>query len=167
MWRADQVYGMMINARKPARRHRASGQRPDRRCRAPAAIIEGAQRMGFNITHVGVWPDRNLRPGRRLRQAAGMGSPAHRPPQAARNGCQGVRYHMQEAITVLDPVSMEPVPWDGETMGEIMFRGNLVMKGYLKNERRPRSPSPAAGSHGDLAVVHSDGYVKIKDRSRT
>jgi fatty-acyl-CoA synthase len=62
------------------------------------------------------------------------------------NGRQGVRYHAQEAITVLDPVSMQPVPWDGETMGEIMFRGNLVMKGYLKNPKTTRSLSPAAGT---------------------
>ena len=74
---------------------------------------------------------------------------------------------MQEAIAVLDPVSMEPVPWDGETMGEIMFRGNLVMKGYLKNEKASEEAFAGGWFHtGDLAVVHSDGYVKIKDRSK-
>jgi fatty-acyl-CoA synthase len=74
---------------------------------------------------------------------------------------------MQEAITVLDPVSLEPVPWDGETMGEIMFRGNLVMKGYLKNPKATDEAFAGGWFHtGDLAVVHSDGYVKIKDRSK-
>ena len=66
-----------------------------------------------------------------------------------------------------DPVSLEPVPWDGETMGEIMFRGNLVMKGYLKNAKATAEAFAGGWFHtGDLAVVHSDGYVKIKDRSK-
>jgi acyl-CoA synthetase (AMP-forming)/AMP-acid ligase II len=87
--------------------------------------------------------------------------------RAERNGRQGVRYHMQEAITVLDPVTMEPVPADGETMGEIMFRGNLVMKGYLKNEKATNEAFAGGWFHtGDLAVMHPDGYVKIKDRSK-
>jgi acyl-CoA synthetase (AMP-forming)/AMP-acid ligase II len=74
---------------------------------------------------------------------------------------------MQEAITVLDPVTMEPVPWDGETMGEIMFRGNLVMKGYLKNPKATQESFAGGWYHtGDLAVMHPDGYVKIKDRSK-
>jgi fatty-acyl-CoA synthase len=78
-----------------------------------------------------------------------------------------VRYHAQEAITVLDPTSMEPVPWDHETMGEIMFRGNLVMKGYLKNPKATEESFAGGWYHtGDLAVMHPDGYVKIKDRSK-
>ena len=64
-------------------------------------------------------------------------------------------------------VGLEPVPWDGETMGEIMFRGNLVMKGYLKNPKATEESFAGGWFHtGDLAVVHSDGYVKIKDRSK-
>ena len=87
--------------------------------------------------------------------------------RAARNGRQGVNYHLQEAITVLDPETMLPVPWDGETVGEIMFRGNVVMKGYLKNPEASAEAFAGGWFHtGDLAVVHSDGYVKIKDRSK-
>ena len=74
---------------------------------------------------------------------------------------------MQEAITVLDTLSMEPVPADGEVMGEIMFRGNPVMKGYLKNEKATEEAFAGGWFHtGDLAVMHPDGYVKIKDRSK-
>ena len=69
--------------------------------------------------------------------------------------------------TVLDPETMEPVPADGETMGEIFFRGNVVMKGYLKNPEATREAFAGDWFHtGDLAVMHPDGYVKIKDRSK-
>ncbi|UUZ76506.1 AMP-binding protein [Polaromonas sp. P1(28)-13] len=74
---------------------------------------------------------------------------------------------MQQAITVLDPETMLPVPADGETMGEIFFRGNLVMKGYLKNPQATNEAFAGGWFHtGDLAVLHPDGYVKIKDRSK-
>ena len=66
--------------------------------------------------------------------------------RAAKKARQGVRYHALEALTVMDPETMEPVPADGETLGEVMFRGNIVMKGYLKNPKATRKPSPAAGS---------------------
>src|SRR5574343_574395 len=160
------VYGMMINAPESLREgieHSVNGLIAG--AAPPAAIIEGAQRMGFNITHV-----------YGLTETYGPASVCAKQPewdrlpidlQAARNGRQGVRYHMQEAITVLDPVSMEPVPWDGETMGEIMFRGNLVMKGYLKNPGATEESFAGGWFHsGDLAVVHADGYIKIKDRSK-
>ena len=76
-----------------------------------------------------------------------MGAACRSTERAERNGRQGVRAPMQEAMTVLDPETMQPVPWDGETMGEIMFRGNITMKGYLKNPDGDRgSASPAAGS---------------------
>ena len=160
------VYGMMINAPQELKdgiEHTVNGLIAG--AAPPAAIIEGAQRMGFNITHV-----------YGLTETYGPASVCAKQPewdrlpidlQAARNGRQGVRYHMQEAITVLDPVTMQPVPWDGETMGEIMFRGNLVMKGYLKNAKATDEAFAGGWFHtGDLAVVHSDGYVKIKDRSK-
>ncbi len=131
----------------------------------PAAVIEGMGKVGIDITHVyGLtetygpaavcakhdgWPDLPIAERVRL------------------NGRQGVRYHTQEAITVLDPETMQPVPWDGETMGEVMFRGNLVMKGYLKNEKATAASFAGGWYHtGDLAVMESDGYVKIKDRSK-
>ncbi|MPN09129.1 3-methylmercaptopropionyl-CoA ligase [bioreactor metagenome] len=160
------VYGMLINA--PAELKEGIAQTVNgliAGAAPPAAIIEGAQNMGFNITHV-----------YGLTETYGPASVCAKQPewerlpidlQAARNGRQGVRYHMQEAIAVLDPVSLQPVPWDGETMGEIMFRGNLVMKGYLKNEKASEEAFAGGWFHtGDLAVVHSDGYVKIKDRSK-
>ena len=160
------VYGMMINAPaalKEGIEHQVNGLIAG--AAPPAAIIEGAEQMGFNITHV-----------YGLTETYGPASVCAKHPEwdklpidlrAARNGRQGVRYHMQEAIAVLDPVSLEPVPWDGETMGEIMFRGNLVMKGYLKNPKATEEAFAGGWFHtGDLAVVHSDGYVKIKDRSK-
>ena len=160
------VYGMMINAPdalKEGITQQVSGLIAG--AAPPAAIIEGAEKMGFNITHV-----------YGLTETYGPASVCAKHPEweklpidlrATRNGRQGVRYHMQEAITVLDPHTMQPVPWDGETMGEIMFRGNLVMKGYLKNEKATQESFEGGWFHtGDLAVVHSDGYVKIKDRSK-
>jgi fatty-acyl-CoA synthase len=87
--------------------------------------------------------------------------------QVRLNGRQGVRYHCEEGVTVMDPETMEPVPWDGETMGEIMFRGNIVMKGYLKNETATAEAFRGGWYHsGDLAVMQPDGYVKINDRSK-
>ena len=80
---------------------------------------------------------------------------------------QGVAYPMQQTITVLDPETMLPVPADGETMGEIFFRGNLVMKGYLKNPQATDEAFAGGWFHtGDLAVLQPDGYIKIKDRSK-
>jgi fatty-acyl-CoA synthase len=160
------VYGMLINAPgdlKAGIEQRVNGLIAG--AAPPAAIIEGAERLGFSITHV-----------YGLTETYGPASVCAKHPEwdalsidlrAARNGRQGVCYHMQEAITVLDPLTMAPVPWDGETMGEIMFRGNLVMKGYLKNEKASQESFAGGWFHtGDLAVVHSDGYVKIKDRSK-
>jgi len=160
------VYGMLINAPEPLREgieHTVSGLIAG--AAPPAAIIEGCERMGLDITHV-----------YGLTETYGPASVCAKHPQwddlpidqrAERNGRQGVRYHMQEAITVMDPLTMEPVPADGETMGEIMFRGNIVMKGYLKNEKASDEAFAGGWFHtGDLAVMHPDGYVKIKDRSK-
>ncbi len=80
---------------------------------------------------------------------------------------QGVNYAVLEEMSVRDPKTMQPVPQDGVTMGEIMFRGNLVMKGYLKNPAASRDAFAGGHFHsGDLAVWHPDGYVEIKDRSK-
>jgi fatty-acyl-CoA synthase len=87
--------------------------------------------------------------------------------QTRLNGRQGVRYALQEGMTVLDAESMAPIPADGQTMGEIMFRGNIVMKGYLKNPAATDKAFAGGWFHtGDLAVMESDRYVKIKDRSK-
>ena len=87
--------------------------------------------------------------------------------QAQMNARQGVRYHLQAGVAVLDPETMQPVPADGETLGEIMFRGNICMKGYLKNQRATEEAFRGDWFHtGDLAVLSHDGYVRIKDRSK-
>lgn len=131
----------------------------------PAAVIEGMAKIGFDITHV-----------YGLTETYGPAAVCAKhdewasltlAEQVVKNGRQGVRYHAQEGITVLDPNSMEPVPWDDQTMGEIMFRGNLVMKGYLKNPKATEESFRGGWYHtGDLAVMQPDGYVKIKDRSK-
>ena len=131
----------------------------------PAAMIEGMARMGFDITHV-----------YGLTEVYGPASVCAKHPewqslpleeQVRLNGRQGVRYPLQEAMAVLDPQTLEPVARDGETLGEIMFRGNITMKGYLDN---PAATAEAfAGGWfrtGDLAVQYPDGYVKIRDRSK-
>ena len=87
--------------------------------------------------------------------------------QARLKARQGVRYLMLEALTVLDPVTMEPVPADGETLGEVMFRGNIVMMGYLKNPEATAKAFADGWFHsGDLGVMHPDGYIELKDRSK-
>jgi fatty-acyl-CoA synthase len=131
----------------------------------PAAVIEGMEKMGFNMTHV-----------YGLTETYGPAAVCAKHPEwdelslekrAELNSRQGVWYHLQQAMTVLDPSTMRPVPWDGETMGEIMFRGNITMKGYLKNPSATQEAFAGDWFHsGDLAVMHPDGYVKIKDRSK-
>jgi fatty-acyl-CoA synthase len=87
--------------------------------------------------------------------------------QAELKSRQGVRYPMLEELVVVDPETMKPVARDGETIGEIMFRGNIVMKGYLKNPTATRESFEGGYFHsGDLAVCHADGYIEIKDRSK-
>ncbi len=131
----------------------------------PAAVIEAMANIGVDLTHVYGLTET-------YGPAAVCAKHTHWATlplgqQVELNGRQGVRYHVQEGITVLEPTTMEAVPWDGETMGEIMFRGNLVMKGYLKNPKATEESFAGGWYHtGDLAVMHPDGYVKIKDRSK-
>ncbi|MDO6485934.1 acyl-CoA synthetase [Shimia thalassica] len=87
--------------------------------------------------------------------------------QARLKSRQGVRYLPLEGLDVLDPETMEPVPRDGETMGEVMFRGNVVMKGYFRNPSATRRAFEGGWFHsGDLGVIHADGYIQLKDRSK-
>ncbi len=89
------------------------------------------------------------------------------PEQAALKARQGVRYPALEALEVLDPETMQPVPSDGATLGEVMFRGNVVMKGYLKNPKATQAAFAGGWFHsGDLGVRYADGYVQLKDRSK-
>ncbi|ODN70029.1 Long-chain-fatty-acid--CoA ligase [Methylobrevis pamukkalensis] len=87
--------------------------------------------------------------------------------RAVKKARQGVRYPALEDLTVMDPVTMIPVPADGETLGEVMFRGNVVMKGYLKNPKATGEAFAGGWFHsGDLGVMHPDGYIQLKDRSK-
>jgi len=87
--------------------------------------------------------------------------------RAARKARQGVRYAALEGLTVLDPETMQPVPADATTIGEVMFRGNIVMKGYLKNSKATEEAFAGGWFHsGDLGVMHPDGYIQLKDRSK-
>ncbi|HWA69724.1 MAG TPA: acyl-CoA synthetase [Rhizomicrobium sp.] len=87
--------------------------------------------------------------------------------RAAKKARQGVRYAPLEELAVLDPKTMKPVPADGLTIGEVMFRGNIVMRGYLKNEKATRAAFKGGWFHsGDLGVIYPDGYIQLKDRSK-
>ena len=131
----------------------------------PAAMIEGMARIGFDITHVYGLTEVYGPAAVAVKRASWAAESLSE--QTRLNGRQGVRYALQEGMTVLDPDSMAPVPADGQTMGEIMFRGNIVMKGYLKNPAATAKAFAGGWFHtGDLAVMESDRYVKIKDRSK-
>jgi 3-(methylthio)propionyl---CoA ligase len=131
----------------------------------PAAMIEGMERMGWELTHVygltEVYGPATVCAKHEEWNELDIGK------RTENNGRQGVRYLMEEGLTVMDPHTMRPVPADGETMGEIMFRGNITMKGYLKNAKATQEAFVGGWFHsGDLAVMQPDGYVKIKDRSK-
>ena len=131
----------------------------------PAAVIEGMERMGFDITHVYGLTETYGPAAVCAKHAEWMDLDIGR--RTERNGRQGVRYTCEEGMTVMDPETMTEVPWDGETMGEIMFRGNITMKGYLKNPAATSEAFAGGWFHsGDLAVMQPDGYLKIKDRSK-
>ena len=131
----------------------------------PSSVIETMEENGFNVTHLyGLtetygpatvcvpqddWPDLAVN------------------ERSARMARQGVHYATLEGATVKNPDTMKEVPWDGETMGEVMIRGNTVMKGYLKNTQATNSAFSGGWFHtGDLAVRHPDSYIEVKDRSK-
>jgi fatty-acyl-CoA synthase len=131
----------------------------------PASVLAGMKREGFDVTHVYgltetygpavvcAWHDDwNARSDEE---------------QAQLKSRQGVRYHVLQGMTVMDPETMQPVPHDGETMGEVMFQGNIVMKGYLKNPATTEATLAGDWFHsGDLGVIQPDGYLQIRDRSK-
>ncbi len=131
----------------------------------PMALIEGMERMGFDLTHVYGLTE-TYGPASVCAKQEEWGS-LDIGKRAERVGRQGVRYLLEDGMTVMDPETMKEVPWDGETMGEIMFRGNITMKGYLKNARATEGAFGGGWFHsGDLAVMEPDGYAKIKDRAK-
>ena len=160
------VLGMILNA-KPEER-RAFEHRVEVMTAAappPAAVLEAMESSGFHMTHVYgltetygpavicAWHDEwDQRPS---------------DERARLKSRQGVRYHALEGLDVMDPKTMVPVPRDGQTMGEVMFAGNVVMKGYLKNPQATEASFTGGWFHsGDLAVMHPDGYIQLKDRSK-
>jgi fatty-acyl-CoA synthase len=160
------VYNTMINAPDAPKRASArpvvgliAGAAP------PVAVLEGAESIGIKLTHV-----------YGLTEVYGPASVCAEQPgwdelaadqRAQLKRRQGVPYPLQEAVTVIDPETMSEVPRDGETIGEVMFRGNIVMKGYLKNEKATREAFAGGWFHtGDLGVLDETGYVIIKDRSK-
>ena len=131
----------------------------------PAATLEAMQRQGFRVTHV-----YGLTETYGPAVVCAWHDEWDRLPieeQATLKARQGVRYPNLEDLAVLDPVSLEPVPDDGETIGEVMFRGNVVMKGYLKDKRATEAALAGGWFHsGDLGVRHPDGYLQLRDRSK-
>ena len=131
----------------------------------PPATLQKMQEQGFEVTHV-----------YGLTETYGPAVMCAWHPkwkalpiaeQTERKGRQGVRYHVLQGLDVMDPETMQPVPHDGETMGEVMFQGNIVMKGYLKNPTTTTAALADGWFHsGDLGVIQADGYLKLKDRSK-
>ncbi|MPW43589.1 acyl-CoA synthetase [Acinetobacter guerrae] len=131
----------------------------------PAAIIEGMRHIGIIVTHVYGLTE-TYGPSALCASQAGWNDLSIQE-QAQLHSRQGVPYPLQDSMRVLDPETMQPVPADGKTLGEIMFRGNIVMKGYLKNPKATEEAFAGGWFHsGDLAVCHADGYAKITDRAK-
>jgi fatty-acyl-CoA synthase len=160
------VLGMIVNAPKDEQKpfdytiHVMTAGAPP-----PATILQSMSNAGFDVTHaygltetygpatVCAWQD------------DWDDLPA--TEQAAMKSRQGVNYVVLDQLNIIDPETMEPVPADGETMGEVMFRGNNVMKGYLKNPAASKEALSGGWFHsGDLGVMHPDGYIQLKDRSK-
>jgi len=160
------VHGMLVHAPQAMKQGIKAGVKAMVAGAAPpASMIEGMEHMGFDLTHV-----------YGLTEVYGPATVCAKHPQwdaldigerARLNARQGVRYHLERDVRVLDATTMKPVPQDGQTMGEIMFRGNIAMKGYLKNPKATGDAFAGGWFHsGDLAVVYPDSYIKIKDRSK-
>lgn len=129
----------------------------------PASILERMENIGFDLTHVYGLTETYGPAAVCAKHSDWDNLPLEQ--RVLLNGRQGVAYPLQEEVAVLDPQTLLPVPFDGETVGEIMFKGNIVMKGYLANEKATKEAFAGGWFHsGDLAVVQSDGYLKITDR---
>ena len=160
------VHGLLVNAPAEMKAGVPAGVKAMVAGAAPpASMIEGMEQMGFDLTHVygltEVYGPATVCAKHDDWNALDIGE------RARLNARQGVRYHLERDVRVLNPETMQPVPQDGETMGEIMFRGNIAMKGYLKNPKATQEAFAGGWFHsGDLAVQYPDGYIKIKDRSK-
>ncbi|MGC1349660.1 MAG: acyl-CoA synthetase [Xanthobacteraceae bacterium] len=131
----------------------------------PEAVLAAMKAAGFNVTHLYGLTETYGPATINDWHANWEDLPAEE--QAAKKARQGVRYPVLDALDVLDPETMQPVPRDSETLGEVMFRGNVVMKGYLKNKTATEAAFAGGWFHsGDLGVVHPDGYIQLKDRSK-
>jgi fatty-acyl-CoA synthase len=160
------VHGMLVNASDALKQGLPRGVK----CMVagaapPASMIEGMEALGFDLTHVygltEVYGPATVCAKHDAWNALEIGE------RARLNARQGVRYHLEADVRVLDAATLQPVPQDGETMGEIMFKGNIAMKGYLKNPKATAEAFAGGWFHsGDLAVCYPDGYMKIKDRSK-
>ncbi len=131
----------------------------------PETVLAAMRDAGFDVTHVyGLTEVYGPAVVNEWKNEWDQLDPA---AQAQKKARQGVRYVPLEDLAVLDPKTMTPVPADGETLGEVMFRGNVVMKGYLKNKAATEEALAGGWFHsGDLGVMHPDGYVQLKDRSK-
>ncbi len=160
------VHGLLVNAPAAMKAGVPAGVKAMVAGAAPpASMIEGMEQMGFDLTHVygltEVYGPATVCAKHEDWNTLDIGE------RARLNARQGVRYHLERDVRVLDPETLQPVPQDGETMGEIMFRGNIAMKGYLKNPKATQEAFAGGWFHsGDLAVQYPDGYIKIKDRSK-
>ncbi|MET1412740.1 acyl-CoA synthetase [Roseibium sp. HPY-6] len=131
----------------------------------PESVLAAMKTAGFNVTHLygltEVYGPAVVNDWQQEWDALSL------EQQAQKKARQGVRYVALEDLTVLDPETLAPVPADGETLGEVMFRGNVVMKGYLKNPDATAKAFEGGWFHsGDLGVMHPDGYIQLKDRSK-
>jgi fatty-acyl-CoA synthase len=131
----------------------------------PEAVLSAMAEQGFNVTHLyGLTETYGPSTVNDWKQEWDQ---LEGPARAKKKARQGVRYHALEDLTVMDPETMARIPADGETMGEVMFRGNVVMKGYLKNPKATAEAFKGGWFHsGDLGVMHSDNYIQLKDRSK-
>jgi fatty-acyl-CoA synthase len=163
---APVVMGMLVNARAE---ERCGFDHPVSMMTAaaapPAAVLQRMAELGIRVTHVYGLTEVYGPATVCAWQGSWDGLPA--AEQARLQARQGVRYPVLEGLEVMDPAAMTPVARDGQTIGEIMMRGHDVMKGYLKNPQATRAAFAGGWFHtGDLGVMHADGYIEIKDRSK-
>ena len=131
----------------------------------PEAVLAAMKAAGFNVTHLYGLTE-TYGPAA-INDWHSEWEALNSSDQAAKKARQGVAYPVLDALDVIDPETMRPVPRDGETLGEVMFRGNVVMKGYLKNKKASHDAFAGGWFHsGDLGVIHPDGYIQLKDRSK-